>query len=231
MKLNQAINIINKRLTKKQPKTFTGIWIKRNAPRVHKFIKQKVKNELGETDWDKIISHLDRTFQKRWYGELGKRRKKKVKKYNSKKEVNIILKKYQKRMFIFIQLEKPSDYQLCDKICISLVRNAQRGNELAKEELLKWVKYIIGNWLEHSHRLTRWNGYSTELQEQLHACIRRFRYAGTFLGYLFRTLEYSGQGLRPLYVYSLDDTIYDGKYRKVDVVIKDPETNVITFAK
>jgi hypothetical protein len=40
-------------------------------------------------------------------------------------------------------------------------------------------------------------------------CIRLYRYTGTFLGYLYKTLEYSALGKPPLH--SLNDKMFYGK--------------------
>ena len=41
-------------------------------------------------------------------------------------------------------------------------------------------------------------GYDDMIQERIEGCIRRYRYSGSFIGYLFKTLEYAGRGLRPI---------------------------------
>jgi Fic family protein len=40
-------------------------------------------------------------------------------------------------------------------------------------------------------------GYEAEIRTHIELCIRRYRYSGSFLRYVFRTLEYSGRGIRP----------------------------------
>ena len=62
------------------------------------------------------------------------------------------------------------------------------------------------------------------IQECIEGCIRRYRYSGSFIGYLFKTLEYAGRGLRPIVAYSLDDRLYSGGIRKVARVALNPET-------
>ena len=41
-----------------------------------------------------------------------------------------------------------------------------------------------------------------EIQNQLEACIRRYRYTGSFMSYVFRTLECAGRGIRPTRIVS-----------------------------
>ncbi len=231
MNFAQAVTILNKRLTKKQPRTFTGLWIRINAPRVFRFIKKEIKTELGDTDWDAVTTALDPLLQRRWMGEHGRRYKKKIKKYKNKHEVDIVLKKYRSKLYTFLTPVDRATDSVRDTISITLVRVAQKGNASAQEELTKLVGYIIDHWLETTPRLSRWNGYKEELQKQLAACIRRFRYAGTFIGYLFRTLEYAGQGLPPFRVSSLDEEIADTRKRKIDNVYKDSVTGEIRYFK
>lgn len=82
---------------------------------------------------------------------------------------------------------------------------AQRGNLLAKEEVVQLVRFTIDEWLDRYHYLSRWKGYSDELRVQVEGCIHRYRYTGSFFNYLFRTLEYAGRGIRPLHIYSSSD--------------------------
>ena len=94
--------------------------------------------------------------------------------------------------------------ELRDVIGISFVRLAQHGNLLARQELMGLIKYTIDDWIERYYFLSRWRGYEDEIQKQLEACIRRYRYTGSFVNYVFRTLECAGRGIRPARVYSLD---------------------------
>lgn len=80
--------------------------------------------------------------------------------------------------------------------------------------------------------MSRWKDRDDEIREQLEGCIRRYRYTGSFLRYVFRTLQYAGRGIRPVYARSLDDPIAtDSRERRIDNVIHDPETNEIASYK
>ena len=70
---------------------------------------------------------------------------------------------------------------------------------------MKLVGYTIADWTDRYCFLSRWRGYEAEIQTQVERCIRRYCYSGSFLRYLFRTLEYAGRGIRPLQAYSLDE--------------------------
>lgn len=90
---------------------------------------------------------------------------------------------------------------------------------------MKLVTYTVTDWLEKYHFLNRWQGYEEEIQQQLEGCIRRYRYTGSFLNYVFRTLEYAGRGIRPFYSYSLDAPVaFDAKKSLIENVVQDPET-------
>jgi hypothetical protein len=69
---------------------------------------------------------------------------------------------------------------------------------------MELLKYTIDDWIERHYLVSRWRGYEAEMQKQLDACIRRYRYTGSFFTYVFRTLEYAGRGIVRLRVYSLD---------------------------
>lgn len=229
MNFTQAITILNKRLTKKDPHTFTSLWIRINAPGVYRFIKKEIKTEFGDTNWDAVTTALDPLLQRRWMGEHGRRHKKKIRKYKNKHEVEIVLKKYRSKLYTFLTPTDRTTDRIRDAISITLVRLAQKGNAAAHEELVKLILYLTDHWFEYNPRLSRWQGYTEELHVQITACVRRFRYAGTFIGYLFRTLEYAGQGLRPLHLGSLDEDIPGMEKRKIDNVFQDPTTNEIRY--
>jgi hypothetical protein len=65
------------------------------------------------------------------------------------------------------------------------------------------------------------------IQSSIEGCIHRYRCSGSFIGYLFTTLEYKGRRLRPIIAYSLDDPICSGDKRRIDRIkqdVGDPET-------
>ena len=80
--------------------------------------------------------------------------------------------------------------------------------------------------------MSRWEGYDEKIKKCLEGCIRRYRYTGSVFNYVFRTLEYAGRGLNPLYAFSLHDPVAFGseKYR-IENVYKDAETNEICIHK
>jgi hypothetical protein len=47
------------------------------------------------------------------------------------------------------------------------------------------------------------------------------------MGYLFKTLEFAGRGLRPIVAYSLDDPLCSGEKRRIDRIAQNPETGEI----
>ena len=125
--------------------------------------------------------------------------------------------KYCAKLYVFISPQDRSDRHIRDSISIKLVRLAQRGNELAKQELMELISYTIDDWIDHHLFLARWRGYEVEIRTQVERCIRRYRYSGSFLRYIFRTLEYAGRGIRPLQAYSFDEPIFDGPVRKIEM--------------
>ena len=74
---------------------------------------------------------------------------------------------------------------------------------MAKEEIIKLVKFTIDDWIERCPTLSSWEGYESLILNRIQGCIRCYRYSGTFIGYLFKTLEYAGRGL--IATYSMDD--------------------------
>ena len=146
--------------------------------------------------------------------------------------MNAVLDRYPDKLYVFLSPSDGNDRLIRNIISISLVRLAQYGNRSAKQEAMKLVRYVIDDWIERYRFMSRWEGYDEKIQKCLEGCIRRYRYTGSFLNYVFRTLQYAGRGLRPLYVYSLHEPIATGSERcKIENVYKDVETNDIHIHK
>jgi hypothetical protein len=188
-----VVKIINKLLMEKRPDTCNSSWIRRYAPRVYQFIQRNVRKEVGGIDWDRVTRALDRRYQRKW---MPCSRKSKTH-YRKQAEVGIILEKYHAKLYAFITPANKNDEHMRDIISIALVRIAQKGNILAEEEIIKLVWFTIYDWIERCPTLSCWEGYEPLIQKRIEGCIRCYRYSGTFIGYLFKTLEYAGKGLRP----------------------------------
>lgn len=212
MNFEFAIKTMNSLLAEKQPETFSCTWIRVNAPCVYHFIQREIRIKNGGIDWDRITRSLSPKFQKKWMGSL----RKKAKPYRDKREVNIVLRQYRDKLYTFITTEDSIDEHIRDIISIELVRIAQRGNMSAKREIMRLLKFTIDNWIEKNTMLSCWMGYDELIQTRLECCIRCYRYSGSFMRYLFKTLEYAGRGLRPIIAYSLDDC----QHRKAPSIVR-----------
>jgi hypothetical protein len=136
----------------------------------------------------------------------------------NREELNRIMNCYRPRLYVFINPLDAHDRRARDTISIALVRVAQKGNMLAQRELMELIGHTIESWIEHHPFLSRWRGYTEELRRQVEGCIRRYRYTGSFVRYLFKTLEYAARGIRPLIAYSLDEPLPTGKGRRIDLI-------------
>lgn len=198
MDFDDAVKIINKLLIEHRPDTFNSSWIQKYSPHVYCFIRQNVRSEVGGIDWDRVTRSLDRRFHRKWKPAY---RSKSIA-YSKKAEVGLILDKYKANLYAFVSPADKNDEHVRDIICIALVRIAQKGNILAKEEIVKLVRFTIDDWIERCPTLSSWEGYESLISHRIEACIRCYRYSGTFIGYLFKTLEYAGKGLRPTTAYT-----------------------------
>jgi hypothetical protein len=225
-RLQRVVAVLNKLLSQNSPKTFNSTWILRRAPGCYSFIRKHIRSEVGGIDWDTITYALEPKYQRLWTPKQSR----KSKPYRGSKEIGLILNKYRNKLYVFVTPANATDLQVRDKIAIALVRVAQGGNLLGKAELVELVRYTIDGWLDNYCYMSRWRGREEEIREHLEGCIRRYRYSGSFLRYVFRTLEYAARGIRSLYACSLDDPIAtDARERKADRVIHDPETNEIVL--
>jgi hypothetical protein len=210
MDFASAVKVTNNLLRTIQPPSFDSSWIRKHSPQVYRFMRDNVRTEIGGIDWDTFTRALDRKLQRRWQASRRGRRAGCVR---DGKAVEIILRKYRDKLYTFISPANVNDEQIRDVISIALVSMAQRGNAAAKQEIIKLVRLTIDAWIEQDPRLSCWEGRNDMLQERIEGCIRCYRYSGTFIGYLFRTLEYAGRGLRPIVAYSLDDPLYARRKR------------------
>jgi hypothetical protein len=225
MNFDRVIRNINTLLTERNPDSFNCSWILKHTPICYRFIARNIRTDIGSIDWDRITFALDRKFQRRWSPP---QKTTKLHPYEDYSEVETVLNKYQDKLYVFISPADRDDERTRDIISISLVRLAQHGNLSAKKEVMKLVEYTIDGWIELYNSLARWQGYREDMQKQLEACVRRYRYSGSFLNYVFRTLLYASRGLRPLYAYSLDEPItFGSKKLKIENVFQDEETNEI----
>jgi len=219
MDFDSAVKTINKILREQQPHTFNSSWLRKHAPHVYRFFQKNVRRESGGIDWDRITRALDRKFSRKW--TMSRRNGTKL--YRSKAEINIILNKYEEKLYTFLAPADRENDSTRDIISIALVRIAQKGNVAAKKEIITLVRLTIGEWIEHNPKISRWKGYEYLVTKYIEDCIRRYRYSGSFMGYLFKTLEYAGRGLMPIIVHSLDDPPYPGGRKRIDTIPQNPE--------
>ena len=221
MNYKQAIKNLNRSILKRQPSTFNQAWIRNCVRKSYNFIIDNIKTELDEPDWDFGVRSLDHDHQKLWL--KGRKRKKKVTQYKDFNEVETILNKYKNKLYTFVaQLDK-EDKHVCDLISIRLVRMAQKGNLLAREKAMDFIKQLVDQWIDNRN-LQRWLGYNDLIEQNIDRCIRCYRYSGSFNVYLYRTLEYAGRGLRPLEVLFLDELSPITEKRRVESLVYDTDT-------
>lgn len=217
MDLKSAIKILKRTLKEKQPQTFSSTWIYKEIPTVYLYIWKNIRTENNDIDWDRITQKLDHKYQKRWV----RYRRKKVKEYQNQIEVDLILSKYKDKLYtLMIPTDVKAEHNQ-ERIIVALVRISQKGNILAQQELVCWLMFIVEEWIERRWQIRKWKGYTDDVEDKIKTCIRCYKYTGTFLGYLFKTLEYSGRGIQPLFKYSLDDTVFDGGETRINYLIHD----------
>src|ERR1700723_2814313 len=226
--LQRAATMLNRLLARGCPKAFSSAWILKRAPAGYSFIRKYIRSEVGGIDWDKVTYALEPKYQRLWTP----RQQRKPKPYRGRREIKVSLDNYTDKLYVFVAPADRTDLRTRDKIAVVLLRLAQKGNLLARAELVELLRYTISGWLENYWYIARWRGHEDEIREHLERCIRRYRYSGSFLRYFFRTLEYAGRGIRSLCACSLDEPVAsDAHKRKIDNVIYDVETNEIVLCK
>lgn len=225
MDFQVVVKQLNELISRKRPENLSSSWILRHAPAYYRFIRKNIRTEWGTIDWDRVTSSLDRKYQRHWRPN---RRPKKINPCKNQDELDIVLSKYREKLYVFVAHVGRSDHPLRDVISIRLVRLAQCGNLRARQELISLMEHVVDEWMDHSEYLSRWRGYDEKTRSIIEGCIRRYRYSGSFLNYVYRTLQYAARGIQPFYAYSLDETVtIDADKRKIENVVRDPETGEI----
>ncbi len=191
--LDRVAMTLNELIAARRPATFNSAWIKRNAPACYRFIRRRIRTEVGAIDWDQVTYLLDFEHQRRWMP--GTRRRHGT--HAHSEEVALILNRYRGKLYVFISAPESAERRLRDVISIALVRIAQGGNTLARKELTRLVGYTVDDWLDNHPFLSRWRGHEDDLRKNLEGCIRRYRYTGSFIQFLRKTLEYAARGIQP----------------------------------
>jgi hypothetical protein len=217
MTFARVVQILNELLSKEHPEAFSSTWIIKRAPHCYRFIWKNVRTDLGAVDWDRVTCALEWKFQRLW---IPRRRNRSCATYHNHGEVKLALEKYRANLYVFLSPQNASDRRIRETISIALVRLAQHGNLSARQKVMELIQYTIDDWIDSYRCLSCWRGYEAEIRTQVEGCIRRYRYSGSFLRYVFRTLEYAGRGMQPFQAYSLDEPRFNSSVRKIDTIYR-----------
>ena len=224
MDFQNVVAILNRLLLRKCPETFDSSWVLKYAPACYRFIRKNIRTDVGTIDWDQVTSALEAKYQRRWTPRL----RRKYRPYENAREIELILNRYRNKLYVFLAPADLADQRVRDKIAIDLVRVAQTGNLLAKAELLTLVRYTVDGWVDSCRCLSCWKGYDDEIREQIEGCVRRYRYTGSFVTYLFRLLNMLAEAFARLSTNSLDDPIApNARRRKIENVVYDAEAKEV----
>jgi hypothetical protein len=218
-----AVKTLGELLKEKEPAKFSSSWIFQHIPSVYQFVRENFRTETGDIDWDVITEPLPRKFSKRWT----RYRRKPAKPYEDQSELELVLVKHRSKLYTFIAPQDENDRKIRHRIIVTLVRIAQKGNTLAEQELLEMVSYMTDEWSDKYPQLWKWRGHTDEVRGKIKGCIRCYKYTGSFIGYLFKTLGYSARGIPP--EVSLDDHVGTDGARKIDFIRFDDEMGTATL--
>jgi hypothetical protein len=223
MKLETSLKELNTLLQEMNPERITVSWILTHSPKTYRTICKYARTPLNAIDWDLVTSYLDRLFQKRFV----RYKSKLVKQYENKDEITKVLNTYKDKLYVCIDPHNEEERNLRNKIFTLLVRLSQKGNVLAEQELIEWILYVTNEWSDKYPQIWKWRGREGEVRLKIKACIRCYKYTGSFTGYLFKTLEYSARGLP--YEISLDDPVGEDGATKIDFLQYDEESRTASL--
>jgi hypothetical protein len=93
--------------------------------------------------------------------------------------------------------------------------------------VLALLKDLVDQWMKLHDFMSPWRYHNESLHKTIAGCIRRYRYTGSFLRYLFRSLEYKSRKLPPMRILSLEDSSQFTGRSRLDFVVLDAETHEI----
>jgi hypothetical protein len=193
--MTKIVEKIEKLVLKHKPYSIDEKWIRKHSRKSHKYI---LENNLS---WDSITRLLDRSIQRKWNR---KAKKKKVPESFNDYEVENFLSTHSKHLYVFVVFTNEQEFELCDYLSIQLVRMAQSGNICASETLLHLYEDIFLRWKENDKLIIRYRSYEEKIHEHFFGCVRRYRYSGSFIGYLKRTLQLQALTLPKIQTISLN---------------------------
>jgi len=56
----------------------------------------------------------------------------------------------------------------------------------------------LNEWIVKCTKLSRWSGHDEKIKDQLEGCIRLYRDTGSFLRFVYKTLESAGRRIRQI---------------------------------
>lgn len=163
MTYKTAIKTLNSLLSEHRPTTFSSSWIYSHAPYVYIYISKNIRTENDDIDWDRITHSLDREFQKKWM----RYRRRQVKQYENQLELDLITNKYKDKFYTFITPLDEKDKIIRNKIIVALTRLSQKGNILAQNALVYWVRFIIDDWIDKYPHVWRWRSFTDSIEDKI----------------------------------------------------------------
>lgn len=144
MDFDAMIRTVNDLLSTELPETFNSSWISKRTPSGYRYILKNVRTDFGTVDWDRVTRALEWKFQQRWVPRCRARSRGP---YRNNGEVKTFLEKYRSTLYIFVSPQNRSERHIADIISVALVRLAQCGSKLAKQELMKLLAFTIDDWI------------------------------------------------------------------------------------
>lgn len=223
MSLEKACSRVVQKIEELDPESISPGWIQKEASSSYQYFYKYLKCSLGYIDWDHVTRSLPYEYQKKW------RRFKCQKRApcNDSDVLSNLIHEYRDKLYVFVFVESKEERIWRERITVRLVRIAQAGHEEVYNYIFELLQNMVHDWVQEYRSLSVLNGYSDHIEKQIAGCIRRFRYAGSFTTYLYRTLQYSSLGLKPLEHFSLNEQFSDSTRTRAEFVVRNEETGDI----
>lgn len=177
-------------LNKNDYSNFSPYWIYKNNRPVHTKLREFLRQQKGEINWQEMLDHLPAKYSKLWREQGGVD----YLWYENQDEIDNNLKPYQDKFYTVVYysgLKEQSDRVVARKIVIELLKLVKNGNKKAQEWLLDNLKFTCTEW-SIKHKELHYLEFisSKEFEKIIERCVYRFRgdENSNFFNYIFKSL-------------------------------------------
>ncbi len=192
-------------LEKEKPKEWSPTFLAKKARHVFRFAERNLTNAKGGIEWDRLISLLPPEYQASWKRKIFLEDITVAEGYSNQEEVDQLLEKHKDSLYLFYESTGKHEEDAVNQICMDFIDLIRKGNQEAKETFTQFLQPAITKWLDSEALPASLAQNPEKMNERVDRCLYLWKKNKTFLGYVFRTLDFTARGLKKHRVISLDE--------------------------